>query len=76
MARQIGNGNVLVTERTFKSMSRSEIEKLRFELDKLQREIRADQPDLADTAAVQERQRRLSRLRNCLMMLRFHVSKR
>lgn len=74
MAQQIGNGNLMVTERTFKSMSRPEIEKLRFEIDKLQREVRADQPSLTDTPAIQERQRRLSRLRNSLMMLRFYLT--
>ncbi|MBZ0111719.1 MAG: hypothetical protein K8J08_04590 [Thermoanaerobaculia bacterium] len=74
MAQQIGNGNVLVTERTFKSMSRPEVEKLRFELDKLQREVRSEQPGLTDTVAIQDRQRRLTRLRNCLIMLRFYLT--
>ena len=69
MTQQIADGYLLVTERTFKRLSRGELEKLAFELGKLLREVRGTQPALDDTPAVQERNRRIQRLNTCRMML-------
>ena len=69
MARQVSDGFVLVTERTFKRLSRPELETFGFELERLLREIRGEQPDLADQKALQERNRKIQRLNSCRMML-------
>lgn len=70
MAQQIGDGFILVSERTFKRLDRGELEKLAFEMDKLLREVRAAQPSIDDLSAVQQRNRKLSRLTGALNQLR------
>ena len=70
MAQQIGDGFILVSERTFKRLERAELEKLGFELDKLLRELRAAQPAADDLPAVQQRNRKLSRLTGAVSQLR------
>jgi hypothetical protein len=70
MAQQIGDGFILVSERTFKPFLRPDLDKLAFELDKCLREARAEQPALDDIQAVQGRQRRIGRLQGALSMLR------
>jgi uncharacterized protein (DUF2267 family) len=76
MAQQISEGVILVTERTFRRLQIGEMDKLAFELDKKLREIRSEQPDLADTKAIQQRNRTILRLRSALQMLRSHLSRR
>lgn len=70
MAQQIGDGFILVSERTFKRLERGELEKLAFEMDKLMREVRAAQPAIDDVGAVQQRNRKLSRLTGAISQLR------
>jgi hypothetical protein len=69
MSRQIADGFLLVTERTFLRLSRGELDTLAFELDKLLREVRGQQPAIDDMPAVQQRNRRIQRLNTCRMML-------
>ncbi len=70
MVRDVAEGYLLVTERTFKSMSRADLEQLTFEIDRHTRELRGDQPSLDDLQAIQLRQRRIQRLTSALMILR------
>lgn len=70
MARDIGGGYVLVTERTYQRFSVEELDQLAFELDRSLRETRGDQPPLEDLAAIQLRNRKLQRLTGALTMLR------
>ena len=70
MAQQIGDGFILVSERTFKRLDRGELEKLAFEMDKLMREVRGDQPAIDDLPAVQQRNRKISRLTGAISQLR------
>jgi hypothetical protein len=70
MARDVAEGYLLITERTFKTMTRSDLDQLTFEIDRHLRELRGDQPALDDQAAIQLRQRRMQRLNSALMMLR------
>ncbi len=70
MVQQISEGYILVTERTFKRLKKHELDKLRFELDRLMRSIRADQPDLEDQKAVKLRNRKIQRLKTTHMMMR------
>ena len=62
MVRDIGDGYVLVTERTLRRFQPVQLDQLTVELERRIREVRADQPDLADTKAVQIRNRRIQRL--------------
>ena len=70
MAREVGNGFHTVTLRTFKPMSDGQLNQIAFELDRYLKEVRAEQPSLDDTQAVQTRARKISRLNNALMILR------
>ena len=62
MARDISNGHLQVTDRTFARMSRPEIEQLSFELDRHTRELRGEQAPLDDTGRIRTRNQRLMRL--------------
>ena len=70
MAGQIGDGFILVSERTYKRLERGELEKLAFEMDKLLREVRSEQPSIDDIPAIQQKNRKLSRLTGALSQLR------
>jgi len=70
MARDVAEGYLLVTERTFKTMTRPELDQLAFEFDRHLRELRGDQPSLDDLAAIQLRQRKMQRLNSTLLMVR------
>ena len=65
-----GNGFHTVTLRTFKPMTDGQLNQIAFELDRYLKEVRAEQPPLADTQAVQKRARTISRLNNALIILR------
>jgi hypothetical protein len=75
MARDIAEGYHVVTERTFKGFARPELDKIAFEMDKALREIRGEQPPLDDLAAVQARNRKISRLNSAMMILRTYRQK-
>jgi hypothetical protein len=70
MARDVAEGYLLVTERTFKTMTRADLDQLTFEFDRYLRELRGDQPALDDLPAVQLRQRKMQRLNSALQMVR------
>jgi hypothetical protein len=76
MARDITEGFILVTERTFGRMQRGEVEQLAFEMDRHLREIRGEQPSLDDLPAIQLRNRRISRINTAMMMVRAYLQKR
>ncbi len=69
MSQQVADGYLLVTERTFLRLSRGELNKLDFEIAKLLRDVRGNQPPLDDIPAIQQRNRRIQRLNTCRMML-------
>ena len=70
MAREIASGYVLVTERTYRNMAAPQLDKLTFELNRLLRELRGDQPPVEDVGAIRDRNRRIQRLNGALSMLR------
>lgn len=70
MAGQISEGFILVNERTYKRLDRTELEKLGFEMDKLLRGIRGEQVPLDDIPAIQQKNRKISRLTGALSQLR------
>ncbi len=62
MVRDVAEGYVLVTERTFLRLTAEELNQITFELDRRLREARGEQPPLDATAEQQLRHRRISRL--------------
>jgi hypothetical protein len=74
-ARDIGEGYQIVTERSFKNLTKGEMDALAFEIDRALREIRGEQAPLEDLAAIQARSRRIQRLNGALMMLRTYRQK-
>lgn len=75
MATGIADGYHLVTERTFKKMTRSEMDLLSVEMDRHLREIRGEQAPPEDLIAIQVRNRRIQRLNTALMLLRNYRQK-
>ena len=76
MARDIGGGFVNVTERTFKAMTASDINKLVFEIDRLLRELRGAQLGTDDIEVVKARNRKIQRLNTSVMISRTYRQKR
>ncbi len=75
MARDIGGGFVNVTERTFKAMTASDINKLVFEIDRLLRELRGAQLGTDDIEVVKARNRKIQRLNTAVMISRTYRQK-
>ena len=69
-AKDIGEGYQTVTERSFKGLSKGELDTLTFELERALRDIRGEQAPLEDLVAIQARSRKIQRLNGALMMLR------
>ena len=70
MVRQITEGYSLVNIVMLKRFTVGELDNLKFEIEKKLRELRAEQVDLADTQAVQQKNRRMSRLEGALRVIR------
>lgn len=70
MAKDVGDGYLLVTERTFLRFEPAQLEQLAFEIERSQRDIRGEQVALDDLPAIQQRNRKLQRLTQALAMLR------
>ena len=76
MAHDIAEGMILVNAGTFKKFAPAEMRQLLFELDKVQKETRAEQPPLDDTQAIQRRGRKLSRITAALQIINFAMVKK
>jgi hypothetical protein len=76
MAKDIAEGYLLVTERTYSRLLPAELDLLAFEMDRALREIRGDQPSLDDLAAVKVRNRKIQRLTSAMTILRSHQARR
>jgi hypothetical protein len=70
MAKDIASGVLLVTDRTFRAFDAPQLDKIAFELERHLRGARGEQPPLDDTAALQERNRRIQRLTSAATILR------
>ncbi len=75
MARDIGEGFVNVTARTFKSMTDADMNKLVFEIDRFLRELRGSQLATDDIGAVKARNRKIQRLNSAVMISRTYRQK-
>lgn len=76
MAKDIAEGILLPTERSFVRLFPGEMEQLAFEIDRALRDVRGNQPSLEDQAALQQRNRKIMRLTQGLTMLRSAQAKR
>ncbi len=70
MARQVCDGYTLMSATTLKRLSVDQMKQLEFEMDKKLRLTRGEQPGLDDQKALQERNRRISRIEGQLRVLR------
>jgi hypothetical protein len=76
MVRDIADGYVLATERTFRNFGPTELRDFVLEANRLLAEVRADQPSLNDTIAIQKRQRRMQRLMQAIAIVSAAQSRR
>lgn len=70
MAKDIAEGYILVTERTFTRFETAQLDQLAFEMERGQRDIRSELSALDDIGTIQQRNRKLQRLTQALSMLR------
>jgi hypothetical protein len=69
MSQDIAEGYVLLNATLLKKFSLQELAQLRLELQKVQTEVRSDQPPTGDIQAIQKRGRKISRITSALMIL-------
>lgn len=74
MASQIADGYILVGSHTLRGYLKTELQTLRAELEKLQRETRAEVPPQDDAMALQARNRRIGRLSSALTVIGHEMS--
>lgn len=74
-ARDIAEGFQSVTERSFKGLSRPEMDQLAFEIDRALRDIRAEQVAVDDLPMIQAKNRKIQRLNGAMMMMRGYRAK-
>lgn len=75
MVRDISEGFLSVTERSFRLFTRPDLDQLTMEFDRLLRELRAEMPSLDDHAELQKKQRKLQRLNTALVVMRAYRTK-
>lgn len=69
MSRDIAEGYVLLNAALLKKFSPAELAQLRQELEKVQKEVRGEQPAQNDVPAIQKRGRKISRITSALLIL-------
>jgi len=74
-ARDIAEGFQTVTERSFKGLSRPEVDQLAFEIDRALRDIRAEQVAVDDLPMIQAKNRKIQRLNGAMAMMRGYRQK-
>jgi len=74
-ARDIAEGFQVVTERSFKSLNKPEMDQLAFEIDRNLRDIRAEQVPVDDLPNIKAKNRKIQRLNGALMMMRGYRAK-
>jgi hypothetical protein len=69
MSHDIAEGLILINANSLKKFTPGELKQLQFELDRVQKEARAEQPAGDDTQAIQKRGRKLSRVSAAMQMI-------
>jgi hypothetical protein len=68
MVRDVADGFVIVTERTFRNFGAKELSDFSLEANRYLQDIRSNQPALTETEAIQKRQRRMRRLQQAVAL--------
>ena len=66
MVRELADGFIIVTERTFKTYKPQDLTDFQMEAERYLRDVRAAQAPAGDQDAIQKRQRRLQRLQQAI----------
>jgi hypothetical protein len=66
MVRELADGFIIVTERTFKTYKPQELTDFQMEAERYLRDVRGAQAPAGDQEAIQKRQRRLQRLQQAI----------
>lgn len=69
MVRELADGFIIVSERTFKIYKAQDLTDFQMEAEKYLREIRSNQVAVTDIEATQKRQRRLQRLQQSITIV-------
>ena len=69
MASQVAEGYILLNTGTIRGYAPGELSLLRFELERLQRETRAEVPAPDDAQATQARHRKISRISSAVQIV-------
>jgi len=70
MANQISEGYILLTPIILKKYSRSDLQTLSNELERVAKELRGEQIPLDDLPAIQKKNRKLGRINQALMVVK------
>lgn len=76
MARDVGEGYILLNPNLLRRMTPEELKQLRFELERIQTGVRSEQHPVDDAAAIQVRNRKLSRLSAAVLMINNQIQAR
>lgn len=76
MARDVSEGYILLNPVIMRKMTIPELQQLRFELDKVIRETRSTQPPQDDTMAQQQRNRKILRIQQAMLVIDNQISMR
>jgi len=76
MAAQVVEGFILLSANTLRGFNDGELNLLRFELEKLQRDARSEVPPADDALAQQARNRKISRLNAALQVVSHQLTRK
>ncbi len=76
MANQIAEGFILVSAATLRGFLPGDLNNLRFELDRLLRDARAEVPPQDDYQALQTRNRKIARISSAIQVVSHQMTKR
>jgi hypothetical protein len=69
MSKDIAEGYVLLNASLLKKFTDMELAQLRQQLERVQKEVRAEQPPQGDVLAIQKRGRKISRISSAILIL-------
>ena len=70
MVQGVAEGHHNITDRSFRSMNRSQLDQLAQEMERQLRDARGDQPPIDDMDRVKARNRKIQRLNSARMIMR------
>jgi hypothetical protein len=76
MASQVAEGFILLSSNSLKGFLPGELQNLRQELEKLQREVRAETPPQDDAMANQARNRKIARISSAIQVVHHKMKER